>query len=158
MSTPSPENPSPPSPAPPEAPEPRYRVGFLPKLEGPARDQAIAEPGPTWGEWLIGPFAKVWLALAFFIADSWVFVLWAVPFDPYAMVGSLAAALYLEFLCWRFLWFAPDREDDLKRLPFRPRWSQLTRFGRWTPQGARLRAGQDPYETEVPQDMTEFVG
>lgn len=156
MSTPNPpEDTS----APPPPLAPQYRAGgYLPKLEGPAREQAISEPGPTWGEWLVGPFAKVWLALAFFIADSWVFVLWAVPFNPYAMAGSIAAALYLEFLCWRYLWFAPDREDDLKHLPFRPSWTHLTRFGRWTPQAARVRAGQDPYEAPAAEDMTEFVG
>ncbi|MGC2289525.1 MAG: hypothetical protein WA688_06685, partial [Thermoplasmata archaeon] len=101
--------------APPPPPPPQYRsMGFLPKLEGPLRDQAIRDPGPTWGEWLIGPFAKVWVVLGFFVVDSWIFVLWAAPFNALAMVASLAGALYLEFLLWRFLWFAPDREEDLR--------------------------------------------
>jgi hypothetical protein len=140
-------------------PPPRYRnAGYLPKLEGPLRDQALRDPGPTWGEWLIGPFAKVWLALAYFIVDSWIFVLWAAPLNVAGMVLSLAAAVYLELLFWRYLWFAPDREEDLQNFPFRPRWNQPTRFGRWTPQSTRLRAGQDPYESYANDDMSEFVG
>lgn len=140
-------------------PAPQYsRVGYLPKLEGPLREQALRDPGPTWSEWLIGPFAKVWVALGLFIVDSWILVLWVAPFNPAALVASLVAAVYLEFLLWRYLWFAPDREDDLRNLPFRPRFTQLTRFGRWTPQATRLRAGQDPYESHAVDDMTEFVG
>ncbi|HLY76968.1 MAG TPA: hypothetical protein VKT21_03705 [Thermoplasmata archaeon] len=143
----------------PPPPAPRYRTtGYLPKLEGPLREQALKDPGPTWGEWLIGPFAKVWLALGLFVVDSWLLVLWAAPFNGVGMVASLAAALYLEFLLWRYLWFAPDREEDLRNLPFRPNYAQLTRFGRWTPQAQRLRAGQDPYESYPTDDMTEFVG
>ncbi len=141
------------------APPPKYtRVGYLPKLEGPLREQALKDPGPTWGEWLVGPFAKVWVALGFFVVDSWIFVLWAAPFDLTAMIASLLAGVYLQFLLWRFLWYAPDREDDLHSLPFRPNWARLTRFGRWTPQSVRLRAGQDPYEGHPVDDMSEFVG
>ncbi len=141
------------------SPPPKYRTsGYFPKLEGPLRERAIEDPGPTWGEWLIGPFAKVWLALGFFVVDSWIFVLWTVPFNGTALVLSLAAALYLEFLGWRYLWFAPDREEDLKNLPFRPKWDHLTRFGRWTPQSRRLRAGQDPYGGAPTDDISEFVG
>jgi hypothetical protein len=140
-------------------PVPKYRSsGYLPKLEGPLRDKAIEDPGPTWGEWLIGPFAKVWVALGLFIVDSWIFVLWVVPFNAVGLVLSLGAAVYLEFLLWRYLWFAPDREEDLRHLPFHPTWNQLTRFGRWTPQASRLRAGQDPYESHAIDDMSEFVG
>jgi hypothetical protein len=138
---------------------PQYKsTGYLPKLEGPLRDQALADSGPTWTEWLIGPFAKVWLALALFIVDSWIVVVWVAPINFVGLLLSLAAAFYLEFLLWRYLWFAPDRDDDLRRLPFHPTWTQLTRFGRWTPQAARLRAGQDPYESHAVDDLTEFVG
>ena len=140
-------------------PPPTYRSsGYLPKLEGPLRDHALADPGPTWGEWLIGPFAKVWVLLGFFVVDSWVLVLWAAPFNPAGLAASLVAAAYLEFLLWRYLWYAPDRDDDLRNLPFRPNWTRLARFGRWTPQASRLRAGQDPYESHTVDDLTEFVG
>jgi len=143
----------------PPPPAPKYgRAGYLPKLEGPLREQAIQDPGPTWTEWFIGPFAKVWVALGLFIIDSWIFVLGTVPFNPGALVLSLLGAVYLEFLFWRYLWYAPDREEDLQNLPFRPRWDRLTRFGRWTPQARRLRAGQDPFESAPVDDMSEFVG
>ena len=142
-----------------QAPAPKYRnAGYLPKLEGPLREQALKDTGPTWGEWLVGPFAKVWVALGLFVVDSWIFVVWAVPINVAGLVLSLLAAVYLEFLLWRFLWYAPDREDDLRNLPFKPRWDRLTRFGRWTPQSSRLRAGQDPYESHRVDDMSEFVG
>jgi hypothetical protein len=141
------------------SPPPRYRTtGYLPKLEGPLRERALQDPGPTWGEWLVGPFAKVWLALGYFIVDTWVFLTWTAPFNAAGLVLSLAAALYLEFLLWRYFWYAPDREEDLRHLPFRPSWTRVTRFGRWTPQAQRLRAGEDPYESSVRDDMTEFVG
>jgi hypothetical protein len=154
MSTNSGETSAPPPPA-----APKYKsVGYLPKLEGPLREQALADPGPTWGEWLVGPFAKVWVALGFFVIDSWIFVLWAVPLSLLGMVLSLAVATYLEFLLWRYLWYAPDREEDIRSLPFHPTWARLTRFGRWTPQSSRLRAGQDPYEARRVDDMSEFVG
>jgi hypothetical protein len=145
--------------APVPPPAPRYRsVGYLPKLEGPVRERALADPGPSWREWLTGPFAKVWLALGFFIVDSWIVVLWSVPLDAAALGLTLVVAFYLEFLLWRYLWFAPDRDDDLRNLPFRPSWTQPVRFGRWTPQAGRLRAGQDPYDSHVLDDLSEFVG
>lgn len=145
--------------APPSSSPPKYRdSGYLPKLEGPLRQEALSDPGPTWGEWLIGPFAKVWLALGLFVVDSWIVVLWTVPFNALGLLLSLAGALYLELLLWRYLWFAPDREEDLKNLPFKPSWDRLTRFGRWTPQASRLRAGEDPYESHPVDDLSEFVG
>ena len=138
---------------------PKYRTsGYFPKLEGPLRQRAIEDPGPTWGEWLIGSFAKVWLALGFLVVDSWILVRWVMPFNAGALAASLAAATYLEFLLWQYLWYAPDREEDLKNVPFRPRWDHLTRFGRWTPQARRLREGQDPYEAAPADDISEFVG
>ncbi len=143
----------------PSPPRPQYRsTGYLPKLEGPLRDQALQDPGPTWAEWLVGSFAKVWLALGYFVVDTWICLTWATPFNPTGLALSLAAALYLEFLLWRYFWYAPDREEDLRTLPFHPSWSRLTRFGRWTPQSQRLRAGEDPYESGARDDMSEFVG
>ncbi len=125
---------------------PKVKSGrYLPKLEGEARDEALREPGPSWRDWFYSSFMKTWLALSFFILDTWVALTWAVPFQPVPLVLTFVAALYVEFLFWQWLWHSPDREEDRQRQPFRRTWTRPTRFGRWTPQYRRLRAGVDPF-------------
>ena len=137
------------------SPPPTYSgSGFLPKLEGSAREQAIREPGPTWREWLFSSFLSVWLILGFLTFDVWGIVEWIGPsgagssggFTYLGILFTLIGFSYLEFLLWRFLYYHPSREEDLAHLPFRPRWFVPVRFGLWTAEHRRLRQGNDPFD------------
>ena len=140
---------------PPLTSAPKYgNVGFLPKLEGPARERTLREPGPTWGEWLLTSFASIWMLLGFLTLDVWGVVQWLGPsgagavgeFTGLGIAVTLIGLTYLEILLWRFLYYHPSREDDLARLPFRPTWLTPVRFGLWTPEARRLRHGYDPFD------------
>lgn len=113
--------------------------------------RALEHPGPTWREWFFYDHARWWVGLLFLIVDSWI----ATAFlhsGTISGVGaaedaaSLAAAIYLEFLLYRYLWRRPT-ERSFGR--FRPSWTALTEFGRWTPEGERVRRGEGP---PVPED------
>jgi hypothetical protein len=140
----------------PSAPTPTYGGGgFLPKLEGEARDHALADPGPSWREWLLTSFASVWTLLGFLTLDIWGIVEWLGPAGAggiryvtvLGIVGTLVLFSYLEFLLWRLLYYRPSREDDLARLPFRRSWLLPVRFGIWTAEARRLKNGYDPFDT-----------
>ena len=141
--------------APAAPPTPTYGgTGYLPKLEGPARDQALRESGPSWREWFFTSFASVWTLLGFFTLDVWGTVEWLGPSgvggaNAYTVAGILLTLIvlsYLELLLWRFLYYRPSREEDMARLPFRPSWFIPVRFGRWTAEARRLRNGYDPFD------------
>jgi hypothetical protein len=136
-------------------PPPTYgSAGFLPKLEGAAREQALRESGPTWREWFFSSFLSIWLLLGFLTFDVWGVVQWlgasgATGSGGYVYLGILATLVglsYLEFLMWRFLYYHPSREEDLAHLPFRSSWLVPVRFGLWTAEHRRLRQGDDPFD------------
>ncbi len=132
----------------------------LPKLAGDERSEALAEPGASWRDWFYWSFLKVWIGgLGFFILDVWVAASWLSPLDVPALVLSLAGALYLEVLAFRWLWYRPDPERERATAPFRPTWLRLRRYGRWTPETQRILAGLDPFpdaESQLP-DAREFL-
>ena len=128
----------------------------VPKLEEKERTEALAEPGPSWREWLYFEFLKVWIALAFLIVDSWIAASWLDPFNAVGLFGSLALALYLEFLAYRCLWYRPDPERWQRE--FRPSWFRPVRVGRWTPEAWRVRAGKEPFPgVATGPDPREFL-
>lgn len=134
----------------------RIRRGLgLPKLEGEERRRAIEHPGPSWREWFYTSFLKAWLGLLFFIVDAWILTAFLSPFAPALLVPSVAAALYLELLLWRYLWYEPDPETE-RRGEFHPTLLRPTRLGRWTPEAERLRLGLDPAPGSGP-DVREFL-
>lgn len=122
---------------------PLRRTFGVPDLDDRERAEAAADPGPSWREWLYFEFLKVWIVLGFLIVDSWIAASWLGPLNAPGLTGSLALALYLEFLAYRYLWYRPDIERFER--DFRPTWLRPVRVGRWTPEAWRLRAGQDPY-------------
>ncbi|HYK94072.1 MAG TPA: hypothetical protein VEY07_08560 [Thermoplasmata archaeon] len=136
------------------------RSPFLPRLDGEERQKAIEDPGPSWREWFFFSFAKVWTLLAFFIIDVFVFVTFADPFVVWALVPSMALAIYGEYLLYEFLWFRPPLEKISEwRREFHPTWFRPVRFGRWTVEGERVRAGGPllpPGEEPYP-DPNEFL-
>lgn len=125
------------------------------------RKRALEHPGPTWREFFFYDFMKVWLVLGFLIVDVWAVGAFAQPFNPAAMLLSLVALLYGEFLLYRFLWYRPGDSEatrSARRAGFRPTWSRPVAFGRWTPEADRARSGRDPYEGYVRgPDPREFL-
>jgi hypothetical protein len=122
-------------------------TGGIDSLDLPAprtrgeRRAIIAIPGPTWRQWFYYDFLKMWLGLACFIADVLVVVTWIRPLDIPAMTLSLVGAIYLEFLLFRYLWYRPTYAEDAGK-PFRPSWTRLTKYGRWTPEAELAGTGR----------------
>lgn len=121
-----------------------------------AKKKALADPGPDWREWFLYSGSKVWIALGFFVGDIWIFLSWINPFNGVALGLSLAAAMYLEFLAYRFLWYRRDPEAPGIGGPFRPTWLRPREFGRWTPEGALAKRGLRPGEAGGPR-REEFL-
>ena len=107
--------------------------------------RAVAEPGPTWREYLYYEFLKVWILLGFFIVDVFLAVSWLEPLNVAALVASLVAAFYLEFLAYRYLWYRPDLDTLNPRAPFHRTLTRPVQYGRWTPEADRVRNGLSPF-------------
>ena len=140
---------------------PDRRAASLPTITSRVKlekELARHEPGPPWREWFYFTGLKPWFGLGLLIVDAWVAAAWLEAGSYLALVASLAAAIYLEFLFYRYLWYRPGPEEDRSGTPFRPTWSRPVRYGRWTIDAARARAGQSrdgPAETGP--DPREFL-
>jgi hypothetical protein len=119
---------------------------------------ALREPGPTWREWAFFTGFKPWFAVGFLIADAWIATGWLEAGNLVAMGVSLVAAVYLELLLYRYLWYRPHPQEIRGRGPFHATWLRLAEYGRWTPEAERARAGL-PLETTPEQgpDAREFL-
>jgi hypothetical protein len=127
------------------------------EVDPDTRAHAISEPGPSWAEWARGPLAKTYLALGYFVADILLVVTGLNPVDPIVFAGLLLA-LYLEYLLWQYLWYRPNFDRESRSGTFQPTFLRPARFGRWTPEGDRARAGVDPFGNEiVGPDPDEFL-
>jgi hypothetical protein len=123
------------------------------------KELALREPGPSWREWALFTGLKPWLGVGFLIADAWIVAAWLEAGSYLGLSVSLAVAVYLEFLLYRYLWYRPDPADAGRRASFRPTWSRPVRYGRWTPEAERMRAGL-PLEgpsAEPGPDLREFL-
>jgi hypothetical protein len=129
----------------------------LPKVAGEERESALQQPGPTWREWFFRSFLKSWIGLGFLIVDSWIFVSLLTPAYWPAEAPAVGAAVYAEFLLFRFLWFRPDPEQEGPGAPFRRSVWRLTRYGRWTAEYERVRAGLPASEGTAGPDPREFL-
>lgn len=139
-------------------PPPARPLAF-PRLDGTERTEAIEEPGPSWHDYFYFSFAKAWGLLGFAVVDAWVIAAWLQPLQVVPLVLSLIAASYLELLLFRFLWYRPGPDDSASTGAFRPTWLRPVRFGRWTPEGERVRKGlpgEDLDERTGP-DPSEFL-
>jgi hypothetical protein len=123
--------------------------GLMPPRPAPdERQKLIEHPGPSWRDWFFRSFLKVWIPLGFLIVDSWIAGFWLEAGYPLGMVPSLGVSLYLEFLAFEYLWYRPrDDPSHSVRSESRRRWLHPAAFGRWTPEGQRVRAGLPPYGT-----------
>jgi hypothetical protein len=105
------------------------------------KEAARREPGLPWREWTLYQAIPWWLGIVLLIPDAWIIVTFIELDNPIALVLSLAATLYLEFLLYRYLWYRPS-EGRKNRGAFRPSWYRPVEFGRWTPEGEALRRGE----------------
>jgi DNA-binding transcriptional LysR family regulator len=126
------------------------------------RKKALEHPGPPWRDWFYASFLKVWIPLGFLIVDSWIVGYWVEAGELIGVLPSLAVAIYLEYLVFMYLWYRPrDDPSHSVRAESRRRWLFPVLFGRWTPEGTRIRAGLPPYGSENVSpgggpDPTEF--
>jgi len=132
---------SPPRPLETEGVEP-YPAKPITRLGGLApeeREAAIRTEGTSWREWLYGVALKWWLGLLWLIIDSWIVAGWIEVGGWLPLAGSLAAAIFLEYLLYQYLWHPYDPE---LRGKFRPSWRTPFEVGRWVPERADLLAGK----------------
>lgn len=130
--------------------------GLGPPLTPEERQKALEDPGPSWREFFFYEFLKWWIGLGFLVADVLLISSFLQPLDLPVLVPALVLALYLEILAWAYLWARPKLEDEGHGRKFQPTWRRPFRFGRWTPEAERIRAGLDPIPTVGP-DPREFL-
>lgn len=119
------------------------------------KEVALENPGPGWSEWFLYSGAKAWVVLGFFVVNVWLFESWVAPLNAVGLGLSLAAAVYLEFLAYRYLWYRIDLEAPRRQQPFRRTFLRPREVGRWTPEAALVRQGKLPGPTGPRRD--EFL-
>ncbi len=118
---------------------------------------ALADPGAPWKEWALRSALKWYIGLGLLIVDAWIATYWVSVHQLWAMIPSLAAALYLEYLLWEYLWYRPpERRAGASRLRRFPRWIHPVPYGRWTLEADLARNGAAPKSAEGP-DPAEFL-
>jgi hypothetical protein len=152
----------------------------LPKIDPEEKEQALQDPGTPWSAWLSSSFAKTYLGLGFVIADGILLASWLGPPPEWgAAVGSLALAVYGEYVLWQYLWYVPRafveaptrfrvrpgklgpvsepaRHDGSAWVTMAHRCVHPFPFGRWTEAAERHRKGLAPVPLEGP-DPREFL-
>ncbi len=124
--------------------------------EDAQRKAALAEPGLSWKEWSLYVAARWWGAILFLIIDAWIAETWLQTSFVWGLFPSLAAAIYAEFLLYRYLWHRPPLDEAKPRGGFRRSWTRPVKFGRWTPEGMDLRAGRPVIGYGSRPDPREF--
>lgn len=125
------------------------------QMEEEEKQRALLEPGPTWKEWLYFTAFRWWLGIVFLIVDSWLVVECLEIGSWPALVGSLIAAAYLEYLLYLYLWRRPEPARFTRAR--RHRWPPVE-VGRWTPEAFAARAaGTRPVVPTDTADPREFL-
>lgn len=131
------------------------RSASVAETEEEEKRRALAEPGPSWKEWLYFTAFRWWLGIVFLIVDSWVVVEFLELGNLLALVAAVLGALYLEYLLYVYLWRRP--EPTLHARMRRHRWPPVE-VGRWTPEAFAARAqGIRPAAPSEPADPREFL-
>ncbi|MCI4335171.1 MAG: hypothetical protein L3K04_06075, partial [Thermoplasmata archaeon] len=61
-------------------------------------------------------------------------------------------------LGYRLLWYRPDPDQESPHSEFHRSWYRLTRFGIWTPEADRVKAGGVPFpDARRGPDPSEFL-
>ena len=118
--------------------------------------RALKEPGPSWRQWALHSLLRGWYALGMLIVDANIVVFWIEAHSVLGLVLSLVAAIYLEFLLYRYLWYRPHPETPPER-PFRPKPWRPVEYGRWTPEAELVRAGYPIYNSAEGPNAREFL-
>jgi hypothetical protein len=123
---------------------------------------ALLEPGPTWSQWFFFRAAKWYVIVAFLIALSWELGYLFPPSNSPAdeVLPVVAATVYAEFLLYRCLWYRPTSggpSRSTRDKPFRRSLIRPVRYGRWTPEGADVRAGRPVVVPAQGPDPREFL-
>lgn len=140
-------------------PDPSADYAFEAHYDRVAQEKEAARRAPDipWGTWWLRSGSKWYLAVGFLIADVWIFA-GALPLIGVGLAFvPLAGALYAEFLLYRYLYFVPGDDEEPRRGPFRPSWTRPVEYGRWTAEGAALRAGGTVVSPEAGPDPKEFL-
>jgi hypothetical protein len=126
-----------------------------PETEEEARRKALENPGPSWSEWLYSTALKWWLGIGFLIVDSWIVTTFLEVGAWVFLVLATVAAVYCEYLVYRYLWARP--EEIRRGAHPRRRWPPF-QVGRWTPEGRRARqTGITPTANPATKDPREFL-
>ena len=145
-----------PSVAPGESPADELSAYDLQDRVRAEKARALAEPGPSWRQWLYQSAFRGWYALGILIVDVQVAVFWLEAGSTLGIVLSVIAALYLEFLLYQYLWHRPNFDAPPPR-PFRPKWWRPVEYGRWTPEAELVRAGYPLYKPHEGPNPKEFL-
>jgi hypothetical protein len=118
------------------------------------RKAIIAQPGPSWHEWLYGQAFKWWLGIGLLIVDSWIVAGWIEVAAWVPLAVSVGIAIYLEYLLYQYLWHPYHPE---LRGKFRPTWKSPFEVGRWVPDRAKLLSGDVATAVPTGPDPKEFL-
>ena len=136
----------------PETPAPpTEQTPQLGKLTPSERQAALLAPGESWTAWFFGTALKWWIGLGLLIIDSWIIAGWIEVGGWLPLAGSIALAVYLEYLLYQYLWHPYHPE---LRGRFRPSWRAPFEVGRWNPERKAALAGN--IEPNAP-DLQQFL-
>jgi hypothetical protein len=139
--------------------DPLQRQVLLDQLDRVAEEKRLAllDPGPSWHDWFFWSASRWWIGLGFLILDSWILVAGIDAGNILLAVPSIAVAIYLEFLVYRYLWYSPAPGRRRRRGPFRPSWITPVPYGRWTPEAAAARLDPESAEADDGPRPEEFL-
>lgn len=120
------------------------------------KTRALQEPGMSWRTWALHRLLRGYYLLAILILDVSLLVFWIQAGSWVGFVLSVAGALYLEFLFYRFLWYRPH-PDSQHRWKFRRTWFRPVPYGRWTPEAQLAKAGAEVPQTTEGPNPKEFL-
>ncbi len=142
-----------------ELPDPSGEYAFEQHYDRVALEKEAARRAPDipWATWWFRSGSKWYVGLGFLILDVWLFAS-VLPWIGLGLaIVTTAVALYAEFLLYRYLYFLPGDDDEPRRGPFRPTWTRPVEYGRWTAEGAAVRAGGTVVTPEAGPDPKEFL-
>ena len=137
-----------------EPPRPEPSASVL-QTELEEKRRAREMPGPSWKEWLYFTALKWWIGILFLIVDSWIVVTFLEAGSTIELIAATAAAVFLEYLLYVYLWRRPALE---RRPRARARRWPPVEVGRWTPEAWAARAaGRRPTAPTEAADPREFL-
>lgn len=144
---------------PPTSPEEQAAFEETVERVADEKRRALADPGIDWKTWFFQDNSRWWIGLGFLVIDVWVAGTFLEAGEPLLLVPAIVVAVFLEYLLALYLWHRPsETEYERPRGAARP-WYSPFRYGRWTPEAARVRAGGPGLVTpgEHGADPNEFL-